>query len=123
MASSSIALHNLADADQTYSLVGSTPDGAVYKMADQELSTPRTLIFKNKLGAPGALGNDTVEVSLADSRSNEDTGLVKTVSAKLVVSIPRDTAITSAIVVDLLCQMADLLSDARNANLADAIVP
>lgn len=123
MASSTLTLLNLADGNQVYSLVGATSDGAVYKMATQELSTPRTLSFQNKLGVVGSLGNDVVSISLSDSRQNATTGLVKSAVAKLTVSIPRDSAITSAIVVDLLCQMASLLSDANNAIIADAMVP
>jgi len=123
MGSASITLKNIADADQVYSLVGQTADGATYKMADQELSTPRSLVFSNKIGNPGALGNDTIAVTLSDSRANDDTGLVKSVTAKLVVSVPRDTAITAAIVTDLLAQLCSLLSDANCAILADAMVP
>lgn len=123
MASSPITLVNLADANQVYTLVGLKANGAAYKMADQELSTPRTLDFENKVGEPGSLGNDSVVVTLRDSRKNDDTGLVKTASLKLILSVPRDAAITNAIVVDMLCQMASLLSDANNAVIADAMVP
>lgn len=123
MASASITLLDLANASQVYSLVGLTATGAAYKMADQELSTPRTLTFTSKIGAPGSLGNDKIVISLKDSRKNVDTGLVKTASVNLEVSIPRDAAITNANVVDMLCQLASLLTDANNAVIADAMVP
>lgn len=123
MASDPITLLNLANDSQVYNLTGIKNSGAAYKMANQELATPRTLDFDFKIGAPGSLGNDTVVVTLRDSRQNADTGQVKTLSAKLILSIPRDAAITNAIVVDEICQMASLLSDANAAVLADAMVP
>jgi hypothetical protein len=123
MPSATLTLVNLADANQVYSLVGSSDAGAVYKIAAQPLATPKTLSFKYQLGAPGSLGNDRMIVTLSDSRQNADTAAVKTASVILSVSIPRDAAITNEIVVDLLCQMTSLLSDARNANIADAVVP
>lgn len=123
MASSTLTLTNLADENQVYSLVGLKANGAAYKMADQELATPRTLDFESKIGQPGSLGNDLVTMTLRDSRQNGDTGQVKTASLKVVLSVPRDAAITNAIVVDLLCQLASLLTDANNAVIADAMVP
>jgi len=123
MSSATITLVNLADENQVYDLVGQTAAGASYKDTSRELSEPKTLTFQYKIGSVGSLGNDHLIVKLSNAVQNEDTGKLPNLTATLDVSVPRDAAITSADVVDMLCEMASLLSDARNANIADGIVP
>ncbi len=123
MASATIVLKDKADANITYSLVGQTANGASYKDATRALSTPRTLDFQFVLGNPGSLGNDKLIVTLKNSAANADTGLVKTLQLKIEISIPRDSAITTAMVEDIICQLQALCVDANAEILADAMVP
>lgn len=123
MASATITVKDKADNNVVFSLVGSTANGATYKVATRELSVPKTLEFEFRIGAPGSLGNDKVIVTLKDSVLNSDTGLVKTAQLKLEVSIPRDAAITSNVVEDLICHLQALTVDTVAETLADAMVP
>jgi hypothetical protein len=123
MASASITLKTKADANVVYTLVGQTANGASYKDATRSLALPRTLDFQFVLGNPGSLGNDKIIVILKDSAENAATGLVKTLQLKIEVSVPRDAAITTTMVEDILCQLQALSVDANAEYLADAIVP
>lgn len=95
MASATIVVVDKAGANQTFSLVGQTSNGALYKDATRALSVPRTLEFQFALGAPGSLGNDKISVIIKNSAANAVTGLVKTLQLKLEISVPRDAAITT----------------------------
>lgn len=123
MASSTLALPNLADASITYTLVGQSNSGALYRDATRSLALPRTLEFKYNIGIPGAKGNDKVTVILRDTVQNGTTGLVSTSSASLTMSIARDDSWTETFSNDVLCQVAGLLSDANIAKLVDGLTP
>jgi len=123
MASATHVVHTKADADETFTLASTTSTGAIYKVASRALSVPKTLEFKFELGNPGSLGNDKLSVIFRDSAANSTTGLVKTLQVKMEVSVPRDAAITTAMVEDNICHLANLLADAVAENIADAIVP
>jgi hypothetical protein len=122
MASSTYALLNLADETVTYTLVSQTENGAQFRDATRALALPRSLNFQYKIGNPGAKGNDKLIVTLKDTVQNATTGLVSTGSAKLEVSVPRDSAWTTTFSEDLMAQMANLLSDTAIGKIADAIV-
>lgn len=123
MASATIVVVDKAGANQTFSLVGQTSNGALYKDATRGLSNPRTMEFQFNLGNPGSLGNDKVSVIIKDSHINETTGKVVTLVCRMDVSIPRDSAITSAMVEDIICHWQSLSVDATAEILADAMVP
>lgn len=123
MASATITLKDKADANVVFTLVGQTANGASYKVASRALSVPKTLDFEMKLGTPGSLGNDKIIITIKDSAANEDTGLVKTLVAKLEVSVPRDPAITTTMVEDIFCHFVPLFVDANAEALADGLVP
>ncbi len=123
MASATITLKDKADANIVYSLVGQTANGASYKDATRALSVPRTLDFQYVLGNPGSLGNDKLVITLKNSAANADTGLVKTLQLKIEISVPRDSAITTAMVEDIICQLQALSVDANAEIIADAMVP
>lgn len=123
MASASFALDDLADADVTFVLAGSTSRGAEYRVADLPLSTPKTLEFQYNVGNPGSKGNDHLITTIRETVINEDTSVSSTAQLKLDLSVPRDEAWTTAMSKDLLAHLADLLTDARLTNIANAIVP
>lgn len=123
MASATLTLVDLADANVVFTLVGQTSNGATYKVATRSLSLPKTLDFQYQLGAPGSLGNDKLIVTIADSVANSTTGKVSTARAKLEMSVPRDSAVTETVISDLLAHFTSLLTDARIGNIVDGIVP
>lgn len=123
MASATIVVVNKAGENQTFSLVGQTANGALYKDATRSLAVPRTMEFKFDLGSPGSLGNDKISVIIRDSAQNETTGKVVTLQAKMELSVPRDAAITTAKVEDIICHWQSLAVDAIAESLADAMVP
>lgn len=122
------ATHTLTENDTTtsiaYSLVGSNANGASYKNATRSLALPQTLDFSNSIGSPGSKGNDKLTITLKNSVENGTSGLVSTGSAKLIVSVPRDSAWTATDTADLLYQLHTLLDTAAdNDSIADGIVP
>lgn len=123
MASATIVVVDKAGANQTFTLVGQTANGALYKDATRSLSLPRTLEFQFVLGNPGSLGNDKIIVTIKNSVQNSTTGKVVTLQCRMELSIPRDAAITTAMVEDMICHWQSLAIDAISENLADGIVP
>lgn len=123
MASSTIILKNYADANVTYSLVGHTSTGALYRDAAQSLSLPRTLEFEHKFGPPGAKGNDRIVITLKRSNLGTTSGLITTGSVKIELSIPRDQDYSETLSKDLLAQLQDLFVDANIQTIVDGIIP
>lgn len=123
MASSSITLVDLADANVVFTLAGQSEKGAAYKVADRALNVPKTLDFQFNLGSPGSLGNDKLIVTLRDSVQNADTGKIVSAQVRVEVSVPRDSAITPTVVSDLLAHITSLFTDARIGNVVSGIVP
>lgn len=129
MAAATIYTKSHADANKTFMLAGARPNGALYKDAAQSLQLPHTLEFKYLLGTPGAKGNDRLQVILARSVQNSASGLIFTGSAKLEVSIPRDSAWASPMTEDIINNLMFLgggnaaYSITFRESLADAIVP
>jgi len=123
MASATQVVVNKAGANQTFSLVGQTATGALYKDATRSLAEPRTMEFQFNLGNPGSLGNDKISVIIKDSHANATTGKVVTLVCRMDISIPRDSAITTAMVEDIICHWQSLAVDANSEYLADAMVP
>lgn len=123
MASATITLKNLADANVVYSLVGSTATGALYKDVSRSLALPRTLEFQYNVGNPGAKGNDHLRIILKDTVQNSSTGIISVGSLSIDVSVPRDSAWTQTFTEDLMAALVPLFVDANCATIADAIVP
>jgi hypothetical protein len=123
MASSTITLKDEADANVVYTLVGQTADGAVYRNAAAPLGLPQGLTFSIKLGVPGSKSNDRIDVKLHLSVENSETGLVSTGTAKISLSLPRDSAWTEQMSQDIMIQLQDLFSDANAILIADGLVP
>lgn len=123
MASSTITVIDLADANVVFTLAGQSENGALYKVATRSLSLPKTMEFQYQLGVPGSLGNDKLIVTMSDTVQNATSGKVVTARAKLEVSVPRDAAVTETVVSDLLAHFTSLLTDARIGNIVDGIVP
>lgn len=123
MASATLTLVDLADANVVFTLVGQTANGALYKVATRSLVLPKTLEFQYQLGAPGSLGNDKLIVIIRDTTQNSTTGKVVTSTARLELSVPRDASVTETVMSDLLAHYTSLLTDARIGNIVDGIVP
>lgn len=124
MSSSTHVLTELDDVTNvTYTLAGQTSNGASYKNKDRALSLPQTLEFAYNIGQPTAKGNDKLNITLKNSVQNGTTDLISTGSLKIVVSVPRDSAWTQTDTEDLLAQVVDLLTNAKIADIADAMVP
>jgi hypothetical protein len=123
MASSTITLKDKADANITYTHIGSTDVGATYRNADRALGLPQSLAFNYQIGNPGAKGNDRVSIFLKNSVQNSDTGLISTGSVSIQLSLPRDSEWTTTDSEDLLIQLQDLFTDANAALLVDGITP
>lgn len=123
MASSTIVLKDKADANITYSLVGQTAQGAVYRNADRALNKPQSLEFQSQIGNPGAKGNDRINITLKNSVQNATTGIMSTGSVKITLSLPRDDEWTVTDSENLLIQLQDLFTDANAAIIVDAMIP
>jgi hypothetical protein len=123
MGSATITLKDKADADIVYTKVGETDKGATYRNASRTLGLPQSIGFSFQIGAPGAKGNDRINIVLKNSVVNSDTGLVSTGSCSIQLSVPRDSEWTTTDSEDLLIQLQDLFTDANAALLADAITP
>jgi len=124
MASSTLTLQeNDETTDVVFALVGSNSSGAAYKVAARSLNLPQTLDFNYAVGAPGAKGNDKLTITIRNSVENSTSGLVSTGSAKVILSVPRDSAWTDTDTADALHQLADLFTSARNVLISDALVP
>jgi hypothetical protein len=123
MSSSSITVKTKADANVVLTLAGQTANGALYLDATRQLAVPKTLSFNYQVGAPGSRGNDKLSVTLKDSAANAITGEVKTLQAKLEISVPRDAAITRTMVDEIICHFQALSVDAYAEAIAGALVP
>lgn len=109
----------------TFTVVGTTARGASFKDTTRALALPLSLDINFIVGAPGTKANDKLVVTFRNSVINDDTAEVSTGSAKLEVSVPRDTAAwTGDATENLLAFVSDLLSDSgRRASIADGMVP
>jgi hypothetical protein len=123
MASASHTLTDFLDATLDVDLVSQTLEGAVYRLSSRSFAEPFSLEFVNKIGAPGSNGNDKVTVLLRNTNSNTTTGKLYTSTAKLELSIPRDSDWDDASSKDMLARVINLMSDANIALVIDAMVP
>lgn len=123
MASASYTLDKLDNTTTVFTLVGNTIDGAEYRDSSRSLGLPQSVKITTKVGNPGAKGNDHVIVVISNVIQNSVTGAVSTGSVTMDLSVPRDAEFTDTMSKDLLAYLQSFLSDARIANLADALVP
>lgn len=124
MASATLSLNDHAATPVVFSLVGNTSDGAIYRLTSRALALPLELKFQYKLGNPGSDGNDKVIVVISDSRRNTTTGKVSTGRLYMELSAPRDTtAWVDGSSEHLFAYIANLLTSANRAFLADAVTP
>lgn len=123
MASASYTLTKLDNSEVVFALVGSTPTGAEYRVSSRSLGLPLFLKIATKIGNPGSKGNDHVIVTIGDVVQNSTTGAISTGSVVMDVSVPRDGEWTDTMTQDLLAYLQAFITDARIANLSDAVVP
>jgi len=125
MAALTYTLQTLADANVVLTEQGRTPTGSIFKDTLRGLSVPQTLKLDFKVGAPGALGNDKILLTLSNSVANSagNSPTVVTGSLKMEVSIPRASVWTATFTNDLMAELVSFLTDGRIANLTDALTP
>lgn len=109
----------------TFTVIGQTARGASYKDASRPLALPQSLNIDYQVGVPGSKGNDKLVVTFRNSVVNSETQVVSVGSAKLEVSVPRDSsAWTGSATEDLLAFISDFLSvTERRESIADGMVP
>lgn len=123
MASATHVLKTEDETNITFTLLGQSPNSAVYKDVDRALALPHSLNFNYNVGAPGAKGNDRITCKIANTVQNSETGLVSTGSVTIVLSVPRDDAWTVQMSQDILIMLQDLFTDANSIKIASAQVP
>lgn len=123
MASSTLTLVNLADANVVYTLAGQTTEGALYKDATRVMSLPQSLSFGFQIGTPGSQGNDRMTITLRNAVRNATTEVVSVGTCKVEISIPRDGGWTATNGNDLLAELASLLTDANLQKIVAGVIP
>lgn len=122
MAAATFSVNNHSAVAKSFTLVGVSDTGALYRDATRTLALPLSVKFDYKVGAPGSKGNDRLFVTISDTVQNSSTGLVSTAAAKLEMSVPRDAAWAAGMTEDILAYMANLLTSGYRTAIADATV-
>lgn len=130
MAAASFTLKDSANADVVFSLVGSTPKSAQYKLVSRALSLPLILEFLMNIGDPQSLANDKYVITLRNTVNNTGSQPGKsTGSLKCEISIPRDASWTNSLTQDLLQEFCSIFlastgaAGGRVVAVSEGIVP
>lgn len=125
MPSATLTAVTLADENVVFSQAGTSVSGGSFKDITRPLGQPQTLEFAYKIGKPGALGNDHLNIVICNTvpAAAGNTPTVVTGRVTVDVSVPRDSGWTETMTNDLLAELASLLSDANIATISDALVP
>jgi len=123
MASATHTMTNYDASTDTQTLVGHTTTGSAYKDVTRTLGLPKSLETSFKIGSAGAKGNDKAIISMRNSVLNATSGLISTGTAKIELSIPRDTAWTEAMSKNLLANVCLFCSNANIDKIVDGITP
>jgi len=113
MASSSVTLYKSNAATVVFSLVSSSVDKTVWKVAGRALSNPFTLELTRKLAS--GTKNDHIVVRLARVEPNATTAQKATAQVLVDISVPKDQSVLTAAIISELC---GLLSSALNDGTA-----
>jgi len=115
MASATLVPYNANGAQTTFTLVSTSEQKSVYRVASLDLATPYSLEIQRKLTPVGAKGNDVVSVKIQRVERNTGTNLLCAGSVKVEISIPKDTvALTKAKSLEMLGVLSSLLNDVSN---------
>jgi hypothetical protein len=110
MASSSITLYSSNAASQAFSLVSSSVDKTVWKVANRPLSNALQLELTRKLTSGNK--NDHVIIRLSQVEANATTSQKATAQVLVDISVPKDQSIlTPTVIVGLLGMVSSLLDD------------
>jgi len=93
MASASLTLYKNSTQTEVFSLRTTGAAGANYTVDDRSLAQPYGVSIQRKLTAPSAAGNDRIEVRVSRVEPNATTGKLATLSATLVISVPKDQTV------------------------------
>lgn len=125
MLANDIVLDNKDGTDVTYRLVSQQADGTRRINVASTLALPDTLTLKHSVTGkvPSVVDRHLVQVSKTVSTLTGSAPVI----VNFTVTVPRDVAVTSAIVYDVITHMVDFLQDgsvtglATNANI-DALL-
>jgi hypothetical protein len=109
MLANDIVLDKTDGTDVTFRLVNSTSDGSRRIDIASTLALPATLVIKHSTSGkpPNLIDRHLVQVNKTVATA---TG-VAVVTGNLTFSVPRDVAVTSTIVHDVITHLIDLLTD------------
>jgi hypothetical protein len=117
MLSESQVLDSVSGADVTYKLIKSSSDGTTRIDVATNATAPALMTIKHSVSGRGA---DAIDRHLVQfSRTVlETSGAQRTATVNFTVAVPRSSVITSTIVKDLICNLADLIADGVIASMA-----
>jgi len=121
MASASLVLSKNNTQTVTFGLASQFVNGAEWKVADRDLSTPYKITLERNLTQGNSVSNDRVSVRISRVERNATTGKPATASVSVLVSIPKDTSVlTQAAQKELLAMTSSLLNDCANVGATNA---
>lgn len=119
MLANDITLDKKDGTDVVYRLVSSSPDGTRRLDIASDLALPRSLVIKHTVTgkAPSIIDRHLVQFNWAVATL---TGAA-TINTNLTISVPRDVAVTKAIVYDVISNLVDLLLDQASTGLTTTV--
>lgn len=110
MATSTLSFYKTNSTQVSFSLVSTSSEKSIWKVASRSLSTPLSLEISRKLSSGNA--NDHITVRIAQVERNASTAQLATAQVLLDISVPKDQSIlTQTVIVELLGLLSSLLDD------------
>jgi len=94
--SSTLTPYKNSTQQTTFTLASENPSGQSYLVSGRSINKPFRLEVIRKLTTPGASGNDSIVLRLSRVEANATSGKLATLSASLIISIPKDTSVLDA---------------------------
>jgi hypothetical protein len=104
---------------RTYSLKSVVEGNALRASAAAPLNAPETMTIKNGTSSRGGIALDRHLVRFDLTKINA-AGLPVQASVYLTIEVPRDSAITAAMIKDMRTQMTNFVTDANVAKLLNS---
>jgi len=109
MLAQTLTLDDASGDETSYILVSQDSNGTRRIHDIDSLAEPGTLVIKHSVNGSGM---DAVDRHLVQfTRTLLSTGKPRTAVVNLTLSVPRDTVITSGIVIDMVANLVDLIAD------------